>query len=390
MSTRPPLLSVIVPAHQAAKVLPRSLGALADSDLPRACWELIVVDDASTDGTDQIAASWADVVVRLPGAPHGPSYARNRGSEVARGEILVFIDADVCVHGDALRRFAWAFLDQPDVSAVFGAYDASPDAPGLVSQYRNLLHHYVHMRDRGEAVTFWAGCGAIRAAAFAAAGSYNEWHFSRPQIEDIELGGRLRDLGHRIVLRPEIQGTHLKRWRLRDVVRTDLNDRGVPWTRLLIQRGEVRVARSLNLRGSEKACTVLAGLGLVAIAAGVVLSPWWLLALPAALGPVLWMNRDLYAFFRRHRGLWFALRVLPLHLLYYVLNGVSVVSGWVLHHTVGEPQPPPNVQAFAEVGLKHWPPVPRRASLAPTPVAPPGTPGHIGGGRSPGPATEPR
>jgi glycosyltransferase involved in cell wall biosynthesis len=94
--TRPlPFLSVIVPAYNGTRVLPRALDALAASDLPRSCWELIVVDDASTDDTAILAARYADVVVRLPGRPHGPAYARNRGFEAARGPVAVFIDADV-------------------------------------------------------------------------------------------------------------------------------------------------------------------------------------------------------------------------------------------------------------------------------------------------------
>ena len=120
------------------------------------------MDDASTDATALIAAEFADAVVRLPDRPRGPAYARNRGVEVARGDIVVFVDADVCVHTDTLRRFTAVFANEPDVSAVFGAYDTQPEAPQLVSQYRNLLHHFVHSQSAGEAETFWAGCGAIR------------------------------------------------------------------------------------------------------------------------------------------------------------------------------------------------------------------------------------
>ncbi|HEV2132004.1 MAG TPA: glycosyltransferase, partial [Longimicrobiaceae bacterium] len=60
-----PFLSVIVPAHQGGQVLPLALEALQRSDLPRECWELIVVDDASTDRTSIIAARYADTVIRL-------------------------------------------------------------------------------------------------------------------------------------------------------------------------------------------------------------------------------------------------------------------------------------------------------------------------------------
>jgi len=366
-----PILSVIVPVYQGERVLPESLGALSASDLPRDLWELILVDDASTDRTGEIAAAHADVIVRLPGDPRGPSYARNRGSEVARGEILVFVDADVCVHTDALRRFAWAFAESPEASAIFGSYDTNPRAAGFVSQYRNLLHHYFHMRDRGEAETFWAGCGAIRTEAFRAAGMYDEWQFSRPQIEDIELGNRLRDLGATILLRPEIQGTHLKRWRLRDVVTSDLQDRGVPWTRLLIRRGGPNSLQSLNLHPVEKVKTALVGfLGLLLVGWAVTTHSWYGVVSLGIVTVMLFLNRSLYGFFVRERGLWFALRVVPLNFLYYALNACSAIFGWFLHHAIGDPQPSARVQAYAEVGLEHWPPVPKRQ--VPRPSARPG------------------
>ena len=62
----------------------------------------------------------------------------------ARGEILFFVDSDVAVAPDAVSRVLAVFDRHQDVAAVFGSYDASPNAPGVVSQYRNLLHHFVH------------------------------------------------------------------------------------------------------------------------------------------------------------------------------------------------------------------------------------------------------
>lgn len=362
MTPQRPLLSVIVPAYQGEGVLPHALAALAASDLPREFWELIVVDDASTDGTPLVAARYADAVVRLPGRPRGPGYARNRGAETARGEVLVFVDADVCVHPDTLRRFAWLFAADPELGAAFGSYDAAPPAPGLVSQYRNLLHHYVHHRNAGEAETFWAGCGAVRRAAFFEAGGFDEWHFARPQIEDIDLGQRLRAIGRRILLRPEIQCTHLKRWTLRNLVVTDFRDRGVPWMRLLVQQGKRGRSDVLNVSLREKLNVAWMGLAVASLAAAAVtLDPRPLLLVGACLGLVVASNLGLYAWFARVRGARFALAVVPLHLLYYLLNGCSAACGWLLHHLVGPPRPPAEVQAFAEVGSDHWPPVPRRA-----------------------------
>lgn len=356
-----PLLSVIVPVHRGGAMLAECLRALAASDLPRELWELIIVDDASTDDTMLIASAYADCVVRLPGQPHGPAYARNRGVEVSRGDIIAFFDSDVRPRPDALRRMIDVMLNHPDVSAVFGSYDTHPTAPGFVSQYRNLLHHYVHTRSAGPAETFWAGCGAIRRDAFIAAGTYDEWRYTRPQIEDVELGHRMRALGYRIVLHPEIQGSHMKRWRFRDVIKADFNDRGVPWTRLLIRHGTMTRTTTLNLANVEKLNTILLWVAVVLLGvAAVTRSSAWVGRAGAVLLVVIALNLPLYAFFRRERGFLFALGVIPLHMLYYLNNGLAVIYGALLHHVIGEPAPDALTQAYAEVGVEMWPPVPSK------------------------------
>jgi glycosyltransferase involved in cell wall biosynthesis len=357
------MLSVILPAHQEGAVLRRALAALEASDLPRACWELIVVDDASTDDTSAIAAEFADVLVRLGGTPRGPAYARNRGFEVARGATLVFIDADVCVHPDALRRFAAVFVEEPDVSAVFGSYDAEPPTEGFVSQYRNLLHHCTHQRNAGDADTFWSGCGAIRRTVFAEAGMYDEWHFRRPPVEDFELGQRLRERQHRILLRPEIQATHLKSWTLRGMVTADLHDVAMPCMRLTDAAGTTAGMGRYRLDSVEHLGVAISWLAVIGLLGAFWLRHAILLMVPAVcLAQLLWLNGPTYRFFVRHRGPLFALGAIPMHLLHHLVYGLGVVCGWLLHEIVGEPSPEPTVQAFAEVGVKTWPPVPVKRS----------------------------
>lgn len=338
-----PLFSVVVPAHQGAALLPITLGALAASDLPRDRWELIVVDDASTDGTAQVAARWADRVISLPGAPHGPGFARNRGVEVSGGEWVVFIDADVRVHADTLRRFAEAIAQDPAVAAMFGAYDDAPPAPGFLSCYRNLLHRYVHLASAGETDTFWGGCGAVRRSAFLAAGGFDEARYPRPQIEDIELGYRLRDRGGRIVIRPEIQGAHLKRWTFLGGLRTDLLDRGIPWVRLLLERDRLAQPANLNLKRGEPLKAALVGAGLLLLVLAAVTGRWPLLAGAGfALGAVVASNHALLRWFAKQRGPLFALRVVPFNLLYYLVSGVAVAAGLTLHllHGRSRVEPP--------------------------------------------------
>jgi cellulose synthase/poly-beta-1,6-N-acetylglucosamine synthase-like glycosyltransferase len=365
----PPLLSVIVPVCDGRPVLERCLTALVASDLPRELWELVIVDDGSLDGTALLAAGWADVLVRLPGPPHGPAYARNRGVEASIGSILVFLDADVCLHPDALRRIAWTFAHQPGLGAVFGSYDANPPERDDISQYRNLRHHYVHQREAGRAETFWAACGAVRRRAFLEAGRFDEWHFPRPQIEDVELGYRLRELGWTIMLDPTIQGTHLKRWRLREVLIADLRDRGVAWIRLQLALGAARRPGTLLFRRREwvrSALVTLAALLLLVSAIPARRGLAWVAV--ALLGAVLLSNARLYRFFVARRGLVFAFRILPVHLLYYLLNGVGAIYAWITYQLVGGPAPPAEIQAYAETGLKRWPPLPARVQLAARPA----------------------
>jgi glycosyltransferase involved in cell wall biosynthesis len=363
---RGPYLSVIVPAHDRARTLATCLNAIVGSDLPRDCWELIVVDDASADDSALIAAEYADTVITLPGNARGPAYARNRGFEVSRGECVVFVDPDARVHSDTLRRIALVFAHEPDVSAVFGSYDTSSPAVGVVSTYRNLLHHYVHLQTAGDAETFWAVCGGVRREVFIEAGMYDEWRFARPQVEDMELGQRIRARGYKIALRPEISVTNLTEWTFRAAIRSDLRDRGVPWMRLLMGQRASRDSDRIALKTVERTNTrfVWAALFFLLVAT-VAWDERWLIATAVSIQAILFVNRHLYAFFERERGLLFTLRAIPMHLVYYVVFGIAMAVGWVLHVLVGDSRPAPLVEAYAEVGLQTWPPVPsKRHGLA--------------------------
>jgi hypothetical protein len=210
----------------------------------------------------------------------------------------------------------------PECAAVFGSYDAAPDHPGLVSQYRNLLHHFVHQRARRDAVTFWAGCGLVRRSVFLAVGGFDE-RYRRASIEDIEFGGRLRAAGHGIRLCPEAQTTHLKAWTLRDVVWSDVRDRAVPWTQLILQQG--RLPRDLNLDLGSRLSAGAAWVAVLSLPFAAAL-PWarWLAA--AALGTIVLVNAPLYVFFLRLRGLRFALAGAALHGLYLLYSSAVFAS----------------------------------------------------------------
>jgi hypothetical protein len=128
----------------------------------------------------------------------------------------------------------------------------------------------------------------------------------------------------------------------------------------LIKRGQAVQVQSLNLRLKERLCTGAVWLALAPpLGALWFRDPRWLIPSVILIGAVLIANLPLYRFFRRARGLGFAIGVVPMHLVYYILNGISVIVAVVLHHMIGDPQPPASIQAFVERGVVKWPPVPR-------------------------------
>ena len=320
-----PFFSVVMPVLDGGADMERCLAALRKSAFQD--WELIVVDDGSSDGSPERAAGAGARVLRSEGR-RGPAAARNLGAGQALGTYLFFLDADCQVHPDTLARAAAALGSDPAPDAVFGSYDDDPVAEGFVARFKNLTHHYVHQRGRPEAGTFWAGCGAVRRSTFLEVGGFDAELFPRPSIEDIELGYRLRERGFTVRLCREIQVKHLKRWTLAGLIRTDVLDRGVPWTRLMLARGFVE--KDLNLSWRHRA-----GVGLAWILAPALflapLVPWLFGAAAAAVAALILLNLDLYRFYIRRGGAAFALVAIPMHWLHYLYSGVAFAWGALAH-----------------------------------------------------------
>ncbi len=369
-----PRVSVIIPARNCRDDLRSCLESLGRS-LYRD-FEVIVVDDASTDDTTAGIDPCQARVLVLP-AQSGPATARNRGAAVARGEYFLFLDADVCVHPKTLGEVVATFDGAPEISAVFGSYDTEPQALNVLSQYRNLMHHFVHQEARAEAATFWSGCGAVRREAFLAMGGFLT-DYRRPCIEDIELGVRLHKAGHRILLNKAILVTHLKRWTFWGMLKADIRDRALPWSQLILR--ERTLPNDLNLRLSQRVSALMAvgllgtlliaawhlkfmlALPLVFVLGMVVLDAWsltrrvptsvrylsvlalmggtaglalyfkvWVLIPLGLLTGITLLNWRFYAFLARTRHPLFAALAVPLQILYYLYSSATFCLAVVFH-----------------------------------------------------------
>lgn len=318
---RAPFVSVIIPVRNGATTLGACLQALKQTSYEK--WEAIVVDDGSDDGSGDIATGQGYRVLTNAGEARGPAWARNYGASEARGQILVFVDADVVTRPHTVARLVET-LQTTGAAACFGSYDDAPAAENFLSQYKNLLHHFVHQQGRREASTFWAGCGAVRCNAFWDVGGFCE-AYKEPSIEDIELGQRLRERGYTVRLVPEIQVTHLKRWDAPGLLRSDILQRALPWSQLILQRG--RLPDDLNLTWGQRASAVAAWALLVSVA----YLPLSRRAAPvaglAAVG-LSTLNWEFYRFLAARRGLAFAASALPWHWFYFIYS--SAVLALVL------------------------------------------------------------
>ncbi len=310
----------MVPVYNAAGGIGAVLEPLFKGE--QAPLEIIVADDASTDDTAEVARSLGASVVSLA-ENSGPAAARNRGAEAARGDIVLFIDADVIPRSDTVARVVRHFVEDPELAALIGSYDDSPAAPGLISRYRNLLHHYTHQAGSPDAQTFWGACGAVRRDVFMQLGGFDAQHYRYPSVEDIDLGLRMKRAGHRIRLDRDLQVTHLKRWTLASMVHTDIFRRAVPWTRLMLA-GE-GVPDDLNTQWSRR----LAALGAMVMVGGLILAlfaPSLLAVSGIGLVVLLVADRGLFAFFRRRYGIAFALACVPLQVLFYLYSTLAFVG----------------------------------------------------------------
>jgi GT2 family glycosyltransferase len=323
-----PRLSIVVPVHDGAATLPACLKALIEAPGPSR--EIIVSDDASLDQSAMIAATLGVATLRSS-VKRGAGAARNAAAAEARADILVFVDADVVIHPDALMRIAHFFDHNPHYAALFGSYDAAPSAPNFVSQYRNLLHHFTHQNGRFEAETFWTGLGAIRRSVFEQANGFREQQRS---VEDIELGLRLCADGFRIALDPSIRGTHLKTWTLLGMAKTDLYHRAIPWSVLLLERGRLTTDLNTNANGRLGVTSVFLA------AASLLMAPIWsgfaLVALAAVVSTLVSI-RTLLGHLRRERGVLFAARSIPVHLVHLFCAGIGFLIALLRHVARGFP-----------------------------------------------------
>lgn len=322
-------ISVVIPVHNGGKTFQRCLDALSKTIYDN--WECIVVDDYSTDNTVCIAQKYGVRVFSSPENRVGPAEARNIGAQVARGDILLFLDADVLVQPGTIGHVAAIFKSEPHLDACFGSYDDAPTCENFLSQYRTLQQFYAHQHSPIDSSIFRSKCGAIRRSLFLTMGGFNASAFTRPGIEDIELGYRLHRDGYDVRLERLLQVKHMKAWQFRSMVLSDIRDRAIPWTQLILR--DRFVPDDLNLQTSQRLSTAILGFTLIALVLTLASSWMWVLFFATIL-QLIWLNRQFYQFLLTKRGVWFTSRAIPVHWFYFFYTGLAFLLGVAIYNSV--------------------------------------------------------
>ena len=200
-----PSISVLLCSYNGARVIERCLRGLADQDYPD--FEVIVIDDGSTDDTASIASAYDVALVRT--ANQGLSAARNEGLARARGEIVAYIDDDAWPDRDWLRYLAWTYVTT-DHAAVGGPNLPPPDdgrIAGLVALAPGGPLHVLRSDTEAEHIP---GCNSsFRTERLRAIGGYDPRF--RTAGDDVDVCWRLHGQGWSVGFAPGAVVWHHRR-----------------------------------------------------------------------------------------------------------------------------------------------------------------------------------
>ncbi|BAM00309.1 MULTISPECIES: sugar transferase [Caldilinea] len=206
------LCSVIVPVYNGAEVIKRCLDALATQTVAPERYEVIVVNDGSTDDTAAVIERWRSLhpqiqLTLLSQANAGPAAARNRGAAAARAPLLLFTDADCAPTPTWIEAMTAPFAD-PDVVGAKGAYVT--EQTGLVPRFVQAEYEDRYDRMSGQTQIDFIDTysAAYRRSIFLENNGFDPI-FTTASVEDQEFSFRLAQKGYRLVFAPAARVSHL-------------------------------------------------------------------------------------------------------------------------------------------------------------------------------------
>ena len=204
MNNDSPFVSIIIPAYNCEKTISKCLNSLLNLNYPK--YEIIIVDDGSTDSTPEILNSYHDKIIVIKTDNEGPSHARNIAVNQAKGEYVSFTDSDCIVDNNWLNELLKGFLNEkvagvggdqlsPDDETVFGRdVNNFMKAIGFVSDYLKLHKQIIETKHNPTCNVMY------KKIILLEAGLFNEdlW-----PGEDVEIDLKIRKLGYTLYYNPD-------------------------------------------------------------------------------------------------------------------------------------------------------------------------------------------
>jgi glycosyltransferase involved in cell wall biosynthesis len=316
-------VSVIIPVHNGGANFGQCLDALQRVEY--ADYEIIVVDDASTDDSVAMARLLGCRVLSLPHRS-GPATARNAGAREADGEILFFIDADIVVSPNALSVVNDALGDE-GVDAVVGLLAKASTFQRPSSAYENLYMHYMYTKFRESIPIFYTSAAAIRRHVFERVGGFDE-QYTSPSIEDMAYGRYLLEHGCVVRLEPRLAVTHKKEFTFIQLLRVNFRKAAATARLMLRAPGHQRLTRPVAADWGFLLSIPLTFLIVLGAVLSTAIGSSMLLA--GTLVPLLLtliLNGRFLAFLHQQHGVGFLLASLPLFWLNFLSYGLGMAWG---------------------------------------------------------------
>lgn len=315
--TGAPMVSVIIPIYNGARSIPEVLAALRRSDYQD--FETVIVHDMSTDNTAEVLKELAKTYeFRLLEFTEnrGVSKARNAGADAAKGEILLFIDADCIVLTDTIRLCVEE-LAKGEFISVGGAYTPNAYDKDFFSNFQSLYIHYVETKsERPDYIA--THCMAIPKKIYQEFGGFKEDYFigHAASVEDVELSHRLLAAGYKLSRPHGIEVQHMFGYDLKKSVRNAVK-KSMYWTMYSLHNRDVTKdsgAASYELKINVFAQSLIALFVLVTL----IFRFWWLLV-PAAVLYVAntFSNIRFLGLIRRQRGFRFLIKAMGYYQFVY-------------------------------------------------------------------------
>lgn len=319
-----PHISIIIPNYNGSATIGKCLEAAFALDYEN--FEVVVVDDCSTDNSVEIIRSYPCELVRLE-KHGGASKSRNVGARNSRGELLFFVDADCLLPQNCLNVVARCAAEYGPETIIGGSYTWLPYDVDFFSMFQSAFIRYCETRHLHDPDYIATHAMVINAGVFERSGGFPEEFM--PILEDVEFSHRMRRAAYRLVMAPDLLVQHIFKFNLLKSVRNAIRKASY-WTTYSLRNQDLLKdsgTASVGLKVNVVACYLVVSL---LFAWGVWSMPFLLIPLPLIVLGNIFINRGLLKAFHETEGSGFAFRAgLYYTSLYALTVGAGAMSGTV-------------------------------------------------------------